>query len=118
MPTMITRMITLLSGAYVGSDESGNRYYQQRRNTGSGRRKRWVVYAGDDEASQVPAPWNGWLHYTVSEPPLDNVKAHSWQREHVPNLTGTESAYRPPGHTLKSGERDHATGDYESWKPN
>ena len=75
MPTMITRMITLLSGAYVGSDESGNRYYQKRRNTGPGRRKRWVVYAGDDEASQVPAPWNGWLHYTVSEPPLDNVKA-------------------------------------------
>ena len=31
MPTMITRMITFLSGAFVGADASGNRYYQQKR---------------------------------------------------------------------------------------
>ena len=118
MPTMITRMITLLSGKYVGSDETGNRYYQQRRITNSGRRRRWVIYAGDDEASQVPAPWNGWLHYTVNEPPTGDLNAHPWQRDHIPNMTGTENAYRPPGHTLAGGERDRATGDYESWKPN
>jgi NADH:ubiquinone oxidoreductase subunit len=38
-------------------------------------------------------------------------------REHVPNLTGTDRAYRPPGHTLQGGRRDRATGDYEPWTP-
>ena len=35
----------------------------------------------------------------------------------VPNLTGTKAAYRPPGHILKGGQRDKATGDYEAWTP-
>lgn len=118
MPTMITRMITFLSGAFVGADAFGNRYYQQKRSAKSGRRRRWVVYAGDDEASLVPAQWHGWLHYTIDEPPKGDLSAHPWEKEHIPNLTGTENAYRPPGHTLAGGKRDRATGDYEAWKPN
>ena len=33
------------------------------------------------------------------------------------NLTGTGQAYRPPGHTLKGGQRTKGTGDYEPWIP-
>ncbi|MBL22598.1 MAG: NADH:ubiquinone oxidoreductase subunit NDUFA12 [Rhodospirillaceae bacterium] len=118
MPTMITRMMTLFSGSLVGEDEEGNRYYQERRIPKTGRRRRWVVYSGDEEASRVPAAWHGWLHYTVDEPPSEEDAEHPWQKDHLPNMTGTADAYRPPGHTLAGGKRDRATGDYEPWTPN
>ena len=34
-----------------------------------------------------------------------------------PNLTGTNEAYRPPGHVLVGGKRQPATADYEPWRP-
>ena len=118
MPTMITRVMTFFNGQFVGEDSSGNRYYQERRKSETGRQRRWVVYSGNDEASRVEVAWHGWLHYTVQEPPKDDDKGYKWQKEHVPNLTGTAEAYRPPGHTLSRGKRDRATGDYEAWTPN
>ncbi len=41
----------------------------------------------------------------------------SWEQHHVPNLTGTEGAYYPPGSLFEGGHRHRATGDYEAWKP-
>ena len=61
MTTAITRLITKLRGEGVGTDEFGNQYYQDRKVAPNGRRKRWVVYEGDDEASKVPPEWNAWL---------------------------------------------------------
>ncbi|MDA0656255.1 MAG: NADH:ubiquinone oxidoreductase subunit NDUFA12 [Proteobacteria bacterium] len=118
MPTMITRVKTFFGGQLVDTDVLGNRYYQERRTPKTGRRRRWVVYAGEDEASRVPAAWHGWLHYTVDEPPSEDDMPYGWQKEHLPNMTGTAEAYRPPGHTLEGGRRDRATGDYEPWTPN
>jgi NADH:ubiquinone oxidoreductase subunit len=43
MTTAITRLITWLRGEAVGSDQFGNRYFQDR-NSGNGqRRRRWVI---------------------------------------------------------------------------
>lgn len=117
MTTLITRVITQLSGQRVGEDSLGNVYYQHKKVPQSGRRRRWVIYKGEDEASKVPPEWNAWLHYTIDEPPLSGRAKQPWQREHQPNLTGTPAAYRPPGHTLERGRRDKATGDYEAWDP-
>jgi NADH:ubiquinone oxidoreductase subunit len=50
-------------------------------------------------------------------PTDDSAKRWDWQTDHVPNMTGTANAYRPPGHVLKGGARDAATGDYEPWQP-
>lgn len=116
MTTAITRVITWLRGEAVGTDQFGNRYYQDRKPAESGRRRRWVVYSGDDEASKVPPEWNAWLHYTSNRVP-DGTPRREWEKPHSPNLTGTAQAYRPPGHTLRGGERAHATGDYEAWTP-
>lgn len=107
-----TRLYTWLRGELVGRDQFGNRYFRQR----SGRR-RWVLYAGEPEASKVPPEWHAWLHRTVEEvpalrPPLP------WAREHVANMTGTDAAYRPPGALEEGGRREAATGDYEPWRPN
>lgn len=112
-----TLLFTWLRGELVGSDEFGNRYYRDKRTRGLRRERRWVLYKGEVEASRVPPEWHAWLHATIAEPPLQRAERRPWQLEHVPNLTGTDQAYRPPGHVLKGGRRPPATGDYEPWSP-
>lgn len=113
-----TTIYTWLNGREVGQDTFGNRYYEHKSDPAPGyRRKRWVVYNGLVEASKVPPEWHGWLHYTA-EAPLSAEKAFEWEQDHLPNLTGTRYAYRPPGHVLEGGKREAATGDYEAWTPN
>ena len=111
--------ITWHRGGLVGEDSFGNRYYRSGPSAGRwGRDQRWVVYVGDEEASLVPAEWHGWLHHSVSEPPTANAPVpRPWMKPHLPNRTGTEAAYRPPGPTLEGGHRARATGDYEAWSP-
>lgn len=115
MANAITKVITWLNGEFVGEDQIGNKYYHQRK-ANAARRRRWVIYKGKVEASNVPPEFNAWLHYTTNEfPEIRELK--SWQKEHQPNHTGTPLAYRPPGHTLEGGQRSKATGDYEAWAP-
>ena len=41
----------------------------------------------------------------------------TWEKPHVPNLTGTPRAYRPPGSIAGTNRRPDATGDYVPWTP-
>src|SRR5258706_13796349 len=50
-----TLLTTWLSGSPVGSDEFGNRYYQNK--DGS---RRWVIYNVTVEANRMPPDWHGW----------------------------------------------------------
>lgn len=112
-----TWLYTKLHGALIGSDEFGNKYYQHKKAADEfGRSRRWVIYKGLKEATKVPAQWFGWLHYQVDSPPLTNNKKYSWEKNHVPNLTGTQYAYLPKGHPLKNSPREKATGDYMPWR--
>jgi len=120
-----TKLFTLLRGELVGTDQFGNRYYREKgrrvlkRGAGrESRERRWVLYNGEVEASRVPPEWHGWLHHTVNAvPTASGQKRYAWQKDHVPNLTGTPDAYRPPGSVLRGGHRPRATGDYEPWHP-
>jgi NADH:ubiquinone oxidoreductase subunit len=114
-----TRLYTWLHGELVGTDQFANRYYRGRSRLLGRPERRWVLYAGDGEpeASRVPPEWHRWLHGTQHEPPKGAPVRRPWQKEHLPNLTGTGAAYRPPGHPLKGGQRAAATGDYEPWTP-
>lgn len=122
--TVTTRLYTAFFGQLVGTDQFGNRYYKKKgaAHGESGaydkrkREKRWVIYKGKAEPSKVPAEWHGWLHYTL-DAPLVSRPHQPWEKEHLPNLTGTENAYLPPGHLLKGAHRDSTTSDYEAWKP-
>jgi NADH:ubiquinone oxidoreductase subunit len=114
--TIGTRLFTRLRGREVGRDRFGNTYYEERRARPGHRQRRWVMYAGAVDASEVPPEWHAWLHYTL-DAPLSETKRYAWQQEHQPNLTGTPAAYRPPGHDLAGGQRDRATGDYQAWSP-
>lgn len=113
-------MARLLSGARkVGTDMYGNRYYVAKARRGYKYERRWVIYKGEPEASSVPPEWHGWLHHQTGRIPADGEPSYrrAWQKPHAPNPTGTNRAYRPPGHILAGGKRDAATGDYESWTP-
>ena len=114
----VTLMTLKLTATEVGTDQFGNRYYEERRPRAGKPPRRYVRYNGIAEASKVPADWHGWLHHTESmPPPAGGYDKHAWQLEHQPNATGTNHAYRPDGHMLKGGKRKPATGDYEPWNP-
>jgi NADH:ubiquinone oxidoreductase subunit len=118
-------LFTWWRGELVGTDQFGNRYFREKRRRvlvkGGGmpsRERRWVLYNGIAEASRVPAQWHGWLHHTAGAPPKAGEGSHyPWQKEHLPNLSGTPLAYRPPGSVLRGGHRAKTTGDYEPWRP-
>lgn len=112
--------VTALSGAKkVGTDPYGNKYFTAKPRPGYKRPRRWVIYKGTPEATKVPPEWHGWLHHQTDAVPEDSGKSfrRPWQKPHIPNRTGTNLAYRPPGHILEGGKREKATGDYEPWTP-
>ncbi|MBK0397989.1 NADH:ubiquinone oxidoreductase subunit NDUFA12 [Limibaculum sp. M0105] len=111
--TLGTRVYTARNGQLVGEDEAGNRFYQSR----DGKR-RWVIYNGEAEASRVSPDWHGWLHHTFDDAPSSTpLPRKAWEKPHVPNMTGSAEAYRPPGSVLTAASRPRATGDYEAWQP-
>jgi NADH:ubiquinone oxidoreductase subunit len=104
--------------APVGKDEFGNKYFEERKTSLEGRKRRYVIYNGYAEPSKVPADWHGWLHHTFDKPPTEMpLPKKIWEKSHKPNLTGTPDAYRPKGSLAEGGERQKSSGDYEAWKP-
>jgi NADH:ubiquinone oxidoreductase subunit len=106
-----TILRTWLRGELVGEDEQGNRYYRERARgeTSWRRERRWVLFKRTADPTEVPPGWVGWLHKRIELPP-SKVPL-------LPNLTGTDQAYLPPGAIQRGGQRAPATGDYEAWRP-
>ncbi|UTW57306.1 NADH:ubiquinone oxidoreductase subunit NDUFA12 [Kordiimonas sp. SCSIO 12603] len=104
--TFGTRLFTSRKGELVGTDDQGNEYYREK-----GGKRRWVIYKnGPVEASRVPAEWHGWLHYTVDELPHEQkIVTREWEKEHMPNLTGTAAAHVPQARPDEP--------EYEAWRP-
>ena len=116
--TFGTWLFTKMRGERVGTDAEGNHYYQDKRVIAGRRRKRWVMYNGVVEASRVPADWHGWLHYTTDTPPPAGGRPRkAWQKEHLPNLTGTPLAYHPPGSAVAENHDSKPKPHYEAWRP-
>ena len=98
----------------VGEDEFGNTYFEEKSATGTNKKKRFIIYNGQVEASKIPPRWHLWIHYTSDEIP-NNGKAstkYSWQKIHLPNLTGTSQRHSPKN---KAETRKAVSSDYESW---
>ncbi len=112
------KLFTLTSGGRrIGEDVLGNIYYEAKPRSGYSRPRRWVMYKDTPEASAVPPEWHGWLHHQSNEVPSSESRRRQWQKPPQANMTGTNKAYRPPGHILEGGQREKATGDYEAWSP-
>jgi NADH:ubiquinone oxidoreductase subunit len=107
---------TALKGSCAGRDQFGNKYYRGKPRKGTKQERRWVMYAGKAEASQVPPEWHGWLHHQTDGVPEKTSKyRQDWIKPHQANMTGTDQAYFPP--PLKGRPRAAATGDYVPWTP-
>src|SRR5688572_1266752 len=110
--------LTTLGAKHAGTDSMGNDYYVAKPKRGQKRERRFVLYAHAPDASSVPAEWHGWLHHQTDHvPPAQNPLRRFWQKPHQASQTGSANAYVPPGHAARGGQRDAATGDYESWTP-
>ena len=108
--TLNTLLWSSRHGTKVGEDEAGNTYYSSKEG------RRWVIYNGEPEASRVSPDWHGWLHHTWDEPPTERpIARKSWEKPHLPNLTGTPAAYAPAGsiRRLQPAPKE----DYEAWTP-
>lgn len=102
----------------VGEDEQGNKFYEEKRPSIEGRKRRYVIYNGLAEASRVSPDWHGWMHHTLEDPPtVAPLPRKAWELPHLPNQTGTVRAYRPKGSLARGGVRAKATSDYEAWTP-
>tara|TARA_B100000989_G_scaffold276785_1_gene237267 strand:+ start:380 stop:739 length:360 start_codon:yes stop_codon:yes gene_type:complete len=104
--TFGTRIKTILFGKLIGLDEFGNKYYESKK------RKRWVIYANEIDASKIPVEWYSWIHFMPNK--IENIhklEKHDWQKPHQPNMTGTDSAYYPNKNNKNATEKK-----YKSWK--
>ncbi|MCE3254825.1 MAG: dehydrogenase [Rickettsiaceae bacterium] len=113
---LISKIAIKISCNQVGIDEFGNKYFEAKNPT-NGRKKRCVIYKGMAEPSKVPPEWHGWLHYTSDEIPKITHR-NSWQKTHLPNLTGTKFAYFPSGSKYGKDNRNKVSSDYQPWQPN
>ena len=103
--TLGTRIYTFLNGKFVGKDEFGNKYYENKK-----KNKRWVIYNGEIEATKIPIEWYSWMHSIKNKiEEAHDLKKYKWQKNHTPNQTGTEKAYNPEKNT------DATKKKYKSW---
>ena len=116
--TIGTSLFSAINGEQVGSDHAGNSYYRSNKKTVEGLERRWVIYAGANDASRVPAEWHGWLHHSYDALPESQLPPpRIWEADYSPNATGTGAAYLPAGALERGGRRAAATGDYQAWTP-
>ena len=66
-----TKIYTWLKGNLVGSDDLGNKYYSSSKDFKDLKAKRWVIFNGEIEASNIPPHWHAWLHKSIDNPPID-----------------------------------------------
>jgi NADH:ubiquinone oxidoreductase subunit len=114
--TIGTMLWSRRNGRPVGTDALGNAYFETAK-PGKGPSRRWVIYEGQNDASRVPPEWHTWLHHTTDLVPEEFPPVRAWQKEPLPNQTGTLHAYLPQGALERGGNRAAATGDYEAWSP-
>lgn len=95
----------------VGQDEFGNEYRISCFKNYLGQNKRIVIYFGKDIPTKVPPIWHAWLHYMSDDiPDAQQSNKVMWQKQHIPNLTGTVYAYDP--------SKSISAPAYIRWNPN
>jgi len=88
----------------VGTDEYGNRYYEDFEHCNKNTR-RWIEFADHGKWFQQPkkiAPgWHGWLHYQYDDPPKWDNFVEPYFRPHKTWVFKTDhptDSYLNPGH--------------------
>jgi NADH:ubiquinone oxidoreductase subunit len=115
---IFTKMYLKLFAKYIGEDDYGNSYYEHKRHANSnGKKLRYCMYFGIPEGSKVPPYWHMWLHYNEDSVPKI-AKMYHWQKDHLPNTTGTRHADFPLFHSINLiKNKVVAKMKYKAWKP-
>ncbi|MDC0864690.1 NADH-ubiquinone oxidoreductase subunit NDUFA12 family protein [Rickettsiaceae bacterium] len=109
------KLFIRLFSKMIGKDQFGNRYFISRAKDYLGRNKRFVIYNGIEDGSKVPAMWHSWLHYLSSKTPeKEGGRAYSWQKKHMPNVTGTKYAHNV---NVQNEEISAHDTTYVRWNP-
>ena len=74
--TLGTRLQTIFFGKFVGEDEFGNKYYENKK-----RKKRWIIYKGEIEATKIPIEWYSWMHSIKNKIFQQNIKKVSLSKD-------------------------------------
>ncbi len=112
--TVGTALHSWRNGREVGRDDSGNIYYEGKKDG-----RRWVIYNGSNDASRLPPEWYSWMHRQIDGLPDEALPpVPKFLKAPTGNRTGSPEAYRPTGALEKGGRRQAASGDYEAWTPN
>ena len=105
-----TLISTKLFGKYIGQDNFDNIYYI---NKNIKKKKRWVIYYKNNDASSIPPEWQAWLTKTTDEiPNSKNTLQYKWQIAHEPNLTGLNNLYQKSIQKLEKKNKK-----YSAWIP-
>ena len=108
--TIGTRIFTWSKGRVVGQDLLGNTFYEDKH-----KKRRWVIFNDDIDASSISSEWHGWLHHTFVESPNQKPTVKKiWEKPHEINLTGSNEAYHP---NKESPYKKNSYSDYEAWLP-
>lgn len=117
--SLISKIWIKMIAEKVGTDASGNAYYQTSSPFMFKRKRRFIVYKkSDQDPSLVPTSWFRWLHYQSEAIPT-NREQYPWEQPFPGNKSGSNEAYFPPGYALsqlkqgKEGIEKH----YQAWKP-
>jgi len=107
---------TWFRGQYIGQDRWMNRYYRDKRANDWKTEARWVLYKGIPEASKIPPIWDAWLRHERQYAPLQKEQGYAWEKQRLPNLTGTRFALSLMGtpHAYKNANSMPA---YQPWIP-
>lgn len=116
-----TSWTTYLRGEEVGTDQYGNRYFRTKggkKDPALGYDRRWVIYAGEAEATSIPPGWYRWMHHVTDLlPDHQGYVAKEWEAPHRPNPTGTAAAYRPQGSIFRPDPEAGVSAGYDAWTP-
>ena len=104
--TFGTRLKTIFFGKLAGTDQFGNKYYEDKKG------KRWVIYSDVIDASKIPVEWYSWMHFTPNRiEKKHELDKYEWQKPHQSNTTGTEEAYFP-----NKDKNNAINKKYKTWK--
>ena len=104
--TFGTRLNTIFFGKLVGEDQFGNKYYENKK-----RKKRWVIYNGEIDATKIPVNWYSWMHFINNKiEEVHDLKKYDWQKDHLSNQTGSSHSYHPKKYNNAVKKK------YKSWK--
>lgn len=106
-------------GELVGTDEYGNKYFEQK--DAILNRDRWVVFANSthytgQNPTVVSPEWHGWLHFITDDSPANATFAKPrYHLEAKMHPTMSADRYSPKG--AWGTPRRRSWRKYEAWRP-